>query len=153
MPIYVLLDNSTSMAGDPLEALKQGIRDLISDWKTDPWMLETAYLSIINFGSTSRQIIPLTELLYFPKLNLKAGGKTALGDALRVLMTVIDNEVLREFVNRHCSVIPVILPNCTEIPRFPIFLRGYTWVDFRKKIPDPLDRLIWGITGKVRSKS
>lgn len=54
---------------------------------------------------------------------------------------------LREFVKRRCPVIPVILPNCTSVPRIPTFLGNMTWVDFRKLNPDPMDRLIWGITG------
>jgi transcription elongation factor Elf1 len=55
---------------------------------------------------------------------------------------------LRQFVNRHCPVIPVILPDCIETPQLPVFLDAMTWVDFRKTDPDPLRRLIWGITGK-----
>lgn len=55
---------------------------------------------------------------------------------------------LRQFVRRECPVIPVILPECKETPELPIFLEGMTWVDFRNQDPDPLRRLIWGITGE-----
>ena len=55
---------------------------------------------------------------------------------------------LREFVNRGVPVIPVILADAPKEPKLPIFLRGMTWVDFRKKEPDSLKRLIWGITGE-----
>lgn len=55
---------------------------------------------------------------------------------------------LREFINRKCPVIPVILPDCEETPKLPFFLSGMTWVDFRQTEPDPLDRLIFGITGE-----
>jgi small GTP-binding protein len=55
---------------------------------------------------------------------------------------------LREFVNRGVPVIPVILANAPKEPKLPIFLRSMTWVDFRKKEPDSLKRLIWGITGE-----
>ena len=55
---------------------------------------------------------------------------------------------LREFANRNCPVIPVLLPYASEKPELPIFLRGMTWVDFRSQEPAPLKRLIWGITGK-----
>lgn len=55
---------------------------------------------------------------------------------------------LREFVRRGCPVIPVLLPDTPREPELPVFLRGMTWVDFRKQDPDPLDRLVWGITGK-----
>ncbi|MCP4110984.1 MAG: TIR domain-containing protein [Desulfobacteraceae bacterium] len=55
---------------------------------------------------------------------------------------------LRQFVDRRCPVIPVILPECKNEPKLPVFLSGMTWVDFRKDDPDPMDQLIWGITGK-----
>ncbi|MDP2953249.1 MAG: toll/interleukin-1 receptor domain-containing protein, partial [Chloroflexota bacterium] len=54
---------------------------------------------------------------------------------------------LQEFVRRQCPVIPVILPDCTKVPPLPLFLRQLTWVDFRKKTPDPFSLLVWGITG------
>ena len=57
---------------------------------------------------------------------------------------------LREFVSRNCPVIPVILPDCENVPDLPVFLRGMKWVDFRTLDPDPLEELIWGITGKRR---
>jgi nucleotide-binding universal stress UspA family protein len=55
---------------------------------------------------------------------------------------------LREFRKRRCPVIPVILPEGGSEPKLPIFLAGMTWVDFRTMDPDPMERLIWGITGK-----
>ncbi len=55
---------------------------------------------------------------------------------------------LREFTRRGCPVIPVILAGAPGTPQLPIFLQGMTWVDFRKQDPDPVTRLIWGITGK-----
>lgn len=55
---------------------------------------------------------------------------------------------LREFVSRRCPVIPVVLSNAPHEPQLPIFLQGMTWVDFRKQDPDPMDMLIWGITGQ-----
>jgi hypothetical protein len=54
---------------------------------------------------------------------------------------------LREFVRRNCPVIPVFLPAIHTVPELPVFLKGNTGVDFRKKRPKPLDQLIWGITG------
>jgi nucleotide-binding universal stress UspA family protein len=56
--------------------------------------------------------------------------------------------LLREFVARRCPVIPVILSACGNLPQLPTFLRGFTWVDFRKSTPEPVGQLIWGITGK-----
>jgi TIR domain-containing protein len=55
---------------------------------------------------------------------------------------------LREFVDRNCPVIPVLLPEAPAKPQLPSFLQDMTWVDFRKDNPDPMDQLIWGITGR-----
>jgi hypothetical protein len=55
--------------------------------------------------------------------------------------------LIQEFVRRQCAVIPVILNDCTNVPRLPLFLSQLTWVDFRRASPDPFGRLLWGITG------
>ena len=55
---------------------------------------------------------------------------------------------LHEFRERGRPIIPVILSDAKGEPRLPESLRQETWVDFRVKEPDPIDRLIWGITGK-----
>ena len=55
---------------------------------------------------------------------------------------------LRRFVNKGCPVIPVILEDAPRKPDLPMFLEGMTWVDFRKAEPDPMKRLVWGITGE-----
>ena len=51
---------------------------------------------------------------------------------------------------RKCLVIPVILPEDVPSRRrnCPSFWQDMTWVDFRRKDPDPLERLVWGITGE-----
>lgn len=44
----------------------------------------------------------------------------------------------------------VILPGCPDelINTVPRFLKGFHWVDFRLQNPDPMEQLIWGITGQ-----
>lgn len=54
---------------------------------------------------------------------------------------------LRQFIKRGSPVIPVLLPDAPHMPDLPVDLDGMTWVDFRKQDPDPMSRLIWGITG------
>src|SRR6266540_254730 len=60
--------------------------------------------------------------------------------------------LLREFVARRNPVIPVCLLDAPDKPELPIFLRAMTWVDFRLRDPDPMERLVWGITGKRASE-
>jgi hypothetical protein len=49
---------------------------------------------------------------------------------------------LSEFVNRGCAVIPVILPDASEIPSLPIFLKQMMWVDLRKDYDKSFLKLI-----------
>ena len=66
--------------------------------------------------------------------------------------TLEQSSFLRQFVERKCPVIPVILPTCTEDPKLPVFLKGMTWVDLRQGGEELIDQLIWGITGDRRSQ-
>ncbi len=95
LPIYLVLDTSGSMYGDPIEAVNQGVRALVSDLKGDPQALETAYLSVITFDSSAQQLCPLTELMTFQVPTLEAEGATSLGDALRLLEQCLDREVVK----------------------------------------------------------
>lgn len=95
LPVYLLLDVSGSMSGEPIEAVKNGVQILVSTLRQDPYALETAYLSVITFDSSSQQVVPLTELASFQTPNIRAGGVTALGDALSLLADRIDAEVAK----------------------------------------------------------
>lgn len=95
LPVYLLLDTSGSMFGEPIEAVKNGVQTLLSTLRQDPYALETAHLSVITFDSNARQAAPLTELASFQAPKLKAGGQTAMGQALRLLCERLDNEVTK----------------------------------------------------------
>ena len=93
LPIYLVLDTSGSMTGEPIEAVKNGVQTLLSTLRQDPYALETAYLSVITFDSSARQVTPLTELLNFKAPDLVATGTTAFGEALSLLGSSIESEV------------------------------------------------------------
>lgn len=93
LPIYLLIDTSGSMMGEPIKAVKQGIRTLIMELKGDPQAVETAYLSVITFDSHARQVVPLTELMKFSEPEFSASGATALGEALLIMLDCVKKEV------------------------------------------------------------
>lgn len=95
LPVYLLLDCSGSMYGEPIEAVKNGVQVLVSTLRQDPYALETAYLSIITFDSSAKQVTPLTELSAFQQPTIEASGCTALGEALSLLATKVDQEVTK----------------------------------------------------------
>jgi uncharacterized protein YegL len=93
LPVYLVLDTSGSMTGEPIEAVRQGVKALLADLRSDPQALETAYLSVITFNNSAQQLCPLTELTSFTEPTLAASGTTALGEALKLLETSLDREV------------------------------------------------------------
>lgn len=93
LPVYLVLDCSGSMTGEPMEAVRQGMKTLLGELKSDPQALETVFLSVITFDSTARQVVPLTELMLVKEPDFQATGTTALGAALRLLSESIDKEV------------------------------------------------------------
>lgn len=95
LPVYLVLDTSGSMSGEPIEAVRNGVQMLISSLRTDPYALETAYLSVITFDSKAQQVVPLTELTLFQAPDIRASGATALGGALALLAERADVEVAK----------------------------------------------------------
>ena len=90
LPVYLLLDTSGSMSGEPIEAVKNGVQVMISSLRQNPQAIETAFISIITFGSTADQIIPLTDLASFQMVDVRASGTTSLGAALKLVSNKID---------------------------------------------------------------
>lgn len=95
LPVYILLDTSGSMYGEPIEAVKNGVQIMLSALRGNPYALETAFLSIITFNSTAQQDVPLTELSNFQQPNLSASGCTALGAALSLVTQKANAEVIK----------------------------------------------------------
>jgi len=94
LPVYLVLDTSGSMMGDPIAAVEEGVQKMLVALRQDPYALETAYLSVITFNTDAEQIIPLTELTMFQAPSLTATGTTSLGAALRVLSKRINEEIV-----------------------------------------------------------
>ncbi len=95
LPVYLLLDVSGSMTGEPIEACRQGIKALLSDLRNDPQALETVALSVITFHTQAQQLTPLTDIGEFSEPSLSAQGSTALGAGLTLLLERMAAEVQR----------------------------------------------------------
>lgn len=95
LPVYLLLDTSGSMRGEPIESVKVGLQAMISSLRQDPFALESVYISIITFDREVKQILPLTELeaLQLPDIVTPESGPTHLGAALELLCQKVDTEV------------------------------------------------------------
>jgi uncharacterized protein YegL len=108
LPVYLLIDTSGSMHGEPIEAVKTGMATLVAALRTDPQALETAYLSVIGFASEPSELVPLTELVAFNPPVISAGGTTALGGALRLAADLIRRDVRKSTTEQKGDWKPVV---------------------------------------------
>lgn len=95
LPVFLLLDTSGSMTGEPIEQVKNGVQMLVSALRQDPYALETAYLSVITFDSIARETVPLTELAAFQVPAISASGATSLGEALTMVAEVASSNLAK----------------------------------------------------------
>ena len=108
LPVYLVIDVSSSMRGEPIAAVNNGIDSLVSALCCDPYALETTCLSIITYGTEAKQIVPLTEVYKFNKPEIIAKGQSALGEALILLCECIQKEVHKNTEERKGDWRPLV---------------------------------------------
>lgn len=110
LPVYLLIDTSGSMKGEPIESVKVGLEAMIASLRQDPFALESINISIITFDSSVNQLLPLTELenLQLPEIVTPDSGPTHLGAALELLCKVVDKEVQLSTPDRKGDWMPLL---------------------------------------------
>lgn len=95
LPVYLLIDTSGSMKGEPIESVKVGLEAMLASLRRDPFALESLYLSIITFDREVKQLFPLTalEAVQVSNISTPEAGPTHLGAALELLVQRIKAEV------------------------------------------------------------
>lgn len=93
LPVYLLIDTSSSMTGEPIEAVNEGMKLLVSSLRQDPQALESASLSVITFDDEANVVVPLTDLLSFQVPTLQVNGSTMMGEGLSLVVDRVGAEV------------------------------------------------------------
>lgn len=96
LPVYLLIDTSGSMVGEPIESVKVGLDAMLSSLRSDPFALESANISIITYDREVKVILPLTPLedIQLPEITCPQSGPTNTGAALKLLCDCVDKEVV-----------------------------------------------------------
>lgn len=108
LPVYVLIDCSSSMRGDAIEAVDQAFKNLILKLVNDPHTSDVVWISVIVYNSVPRQLMPLCPISNFKTLPLKVGGSSNLGRALHFLSLCIKEEVRDQTMNQKGDRKPLV---------------------------------------------
>ena len=93
LPVFFLIDVSESMVGDSIKNVNEGLHLIVTNLRSNPMALETAFISIIIFAGKAKTAVPLTEVISFSVPTLPIGGGTALGTGMNFLMDEISRQV------------------------------------------------------------
>lgn len=93
LPVYLLLDTSGSMCGEPIQAVANGIQTFGQAIASDPYALETMHVGVITFDSDAKEVVQLTEAAQFQPPTLTASGCTELGKALKLVKQCAERDV------------------------------------------------------------
>lgn len=97
LPVYVLVDTSGSMRGEPIAALNVGLKAMEQALRRDPFALDSVYLSLISFDIEAREVFGLTPLdqVRIPEITVPSSAATFLGAALLLLAERVARDVKR----------------------------------------------------------
>ena len=97
LPVYVLLDTSGSMAGEPIQSLNVGLKAMEQALRRDPFALDSVHLSLITFDLQAKEVFGLTPIdqVRIPEIEVPSSGATFLGAALKLLAQRVDRDVVR----------------------------------------------------------
>lgn len=95
LPVYILLDTSGSMRGEPIHSVNVGLQSMLSALRQDPYALESVYLSIITFDLEAKIYLPLSPLdqVQFAEIQAPSAGATFMGAALELLAECVNQQV------------------------------------------------------------
>jgi len=95
LPVYLALDTSGSMRGEPIQAVNVGLQALLASLRQNPFALESASLCIVTFDARVTTILPMTPLedIVLPEVVCPDSGPTFLGAALHAICDMLARDI------------------------------------------------------------
>lgn len=95
LPVYLLLDTSGSMQGEPIHAVNVGLQSLAATLRQDPHALDSVFLSVVTFDIEVKEVVPLTALedLQVPTITTPTSGATMMGAGLSFVCDKVAKDV------------------------------------------------------------
>ncbi len=116
LPIYFLIDVSESMVGEQIQYVEEGLATIIKELKSDPYALETVYISIIVFAGQPKTIVPLQEIISFYPPKFPIGGGTSLSNGLGHLMYELRKNTIKTTPDQKGDWKPIIFLFTDGVP-------------------------------------
>lgn len=109
-PVYLLLDTSGSMRGEPIEAMKAGLASLLATLRRDPMALDSVCLTIVTFDRGARTLCSLVPVdqLQMPDIDIPEDGPTMLGEALKIVVQSVDRDLVRRTAETRGDYKPIL---------------------------------------------
>lgn len=114
LPVYILIQTSGAMRGEPIESIKVGLEAMVASLRQDPFALESVFMSVATYNRSVELLVPLTELesIQIPTINQPESGPTHLGEALQFLCKKIDDEVQISTPEKKGDWMPLLFIMC-----------------------------------------
>lgn len=116
LPIYFLIDISESMVGEQIQQVEDGMASIIKAIKTDPYAIETVWVSIIVFAGQAKTLVPLQEVVSFYPPKFPIGGGTSLSKGLGHLMFELRKNIVKTTFEQKGDWKPIIFLFTDGVP-------------------------------------
>lgn len=116
LPIFFLIDVSESMVGEPIQQVEEGLAMIVKELKSDPYALETVWISIIVFAGQPRTLVPLQEIVSFYPPRFPIGSGTSLAHGLGHLMFEMRKNVVTTTTEQKGDWKPIVFLFTDGVP-------------------------------------
>ena len=94
LPVYLLIDTSGSMRGEPIQSVNTGLQTIMATLRQDPYASELVHMGILTFDRQVRKVQELCKVgeLQLTEIHCAQSGPTMMGAALKELLKSIQEE-------------------------------------------------------------
>jgi uncharacterized protein YegL len=109
LPFYAVCDESSSMKGEPVQAINDALEELYQELHDNPAVTDKVRFCLIGFATEPEVLLPLSDLGEVDSMpGLEAEGWTYYGKAFELLRSTIEQDVQRLKAQGHDVLRPAV---------------------------------------------
>jgi len=90
VPVCLVLDVSSSMTGEPINELNEGVKIFFEAVLEDEVAKRSAEISIVTFGTVAKLMLDFSDVTKQKIPNLTANGSTPMGEAVNLALDILE---------------------------------------------------------------